>query len=288
MRIKKTISTKIDTIDPNVIYSPNIDVRIREVIEEKYKDKCFKSCFLQNIEKITFSEVITEYHRVGGTCTVSIQFDATAIFYDQFEVIPDCRVVHIIKDGKIILANDHCEVLLAASPALNKLTIGDILPIRVFKAYYKPFQSKITISGIPFQQLPFEIYNRDNITISELPDIQAIQDLRKEIDIPAALLKKLYGKMSSKSLIPFIDIPLNSPFSIKYTGIHVDAFSVVVSDEKNDEDTPPLDGTAIIAGIINAELKELQTIQQLIAHKLVEDKKMWNVYSSKHGGDDEA
>ena len=149
--IERPLITQIDTKDPNVLYSTDMKATLKTILTQMYVGKCFKRCYITEIIDIEEnSPPVMEAMRNGGTARIAIRFRVRGIVYDQFEVIPDAKIVEIIEDGKMLLRSRNAAIMLAADARLQHFRVGMTIPVRAMESRYIPYRDTISVTGIPF------------------------------------------------------------------------------------------------------------------------------------------
>lgn len=149
--IERTFTTQIGSDKTEVLYSTNFPETLKAELTERYVGKCFKYCYIiQVLDIVRHSPVILEWNRNGGNCRIAVTFKVRAIIYDRGEVIPDCKIVEIMDNGKIILRSQYSACILAPNAKLQSFKIGQTVPVRVVNPRYVPGRNNIAVQAIPF------------------------------------------------------------------------------------------------------------------------------------------
>lgn len=179
--IERPLSAQIDTKDPSVLYSTDLRVTLVNMFTQLYVGKCFKRCYITEVISVDrHSPPVIEAMRNGGSARIAVDFKVRGIVYDQYEVIPDAKVVEITEDGKMILRSKHAAAILAADSRLQQYRVGMMVPVRVRAARYIPDRDTISVTGIPMVPLdtPAEVFD----VIFTDDDMAACSSLFQKLD----------------------------------------------------------------------------------------------------------
>lgn len=151
MIIEKTFEVVINLIDINDIFSNDIDSVLLNKIKHIYENKCFKSCFITNINGI-IERGMLNINKRSLTCETSIdvKFSANVIIYEYLEVINNNVIDNITKSRLECRSGNIVSYINIANQDMSTLSVGQIIPIRVGKATYQPLQSTISVNAFPF------------------------------------------------------------------------------------------------------------------------------------------
>jgi hypothetical protein len=156
--IEKFLTTQIDTKDPDILYTLDPTATLKTLLTTRFVNKCFKRCFILEITEIVrYSPFVCEWNRTGGSARIAISFRVNGMQYDKYEVIPDCKIIEIMEDGKILLKNKIAAVMLMPNAKLQSYRVGHIVPVRVYDARYVPNRHLISVQAVPFTPLRLEL-----------------------------------------------------------------------------------------------------------------------------------
>lgn len=303
MIIEKRLIVSIDTNDAKIIYAPDHNAAIIELLKTKYKNRCFKNCFIIDIARIIErSPMVCEYHRSGGHVKITVSFVVRAIIYDQYETIPDAQIAQIMESGNFILKSKYAAIALAPNPKLQHLKVGQIIPVRVVRARYIPHRDKISVQGIPFIPMITPV---DEVLVSvQKEDIDQLSGLKSRI----AEEQKKISEMDSKKIAllkeimyPYKEVKMPKSVSIwdlKGTVTisrpdSLDPFELVCvareskeikkDDLKDAKETPAQSPVVVLKGYLNTVLKNLTALRSLAEIYTIDasTKPIWQIYISE-------
>jgi hypothetical protein len=191
MIITKVLTTEIDTRDPSVLYSSDLNADLLRLLAEKFEGRCFKSCFVKKINKILqHSPMILDYHRTEGSGKISIEFEITGVVYDADEVIPEASIIQILENGSMVLKTPETTIMVAPNTKLQRWKTGDTVPVRVLKSKYKPGYKTIAISAIPF--------TKPVLKVDDMPVFVYFGEETKALDAEIAKVVKQIEEMKTQ------------------------------------------------------------------------------------------
>jgi hypothetical protein len=153
MIIEKIFSVRLDFDKSSELYTSNIDDTILRKLNHRFKNRCFKSSYIINIDKIIRrSPIMIHTDLFDGSGYTSVCFQAKVIVLAKGEILNGCKIVEIKKNG--ILAEHEFAVIKLHKLSNNKITqvldIGNIIPVIIDYVRYLPNSDKISIVGIPY------------------------------------------------------------------------------------------------------------------------------------------
>ena len=306
MIITKTIQTKVHIDDPILMYSGDIDAVVMDNIKQRFEGYCYMSCLiLEVLEILRRSNFVFSKQRNDGSASCNVCIKVSGIVIKKHELLHDCVVKKIDKDGHIICKNKHSAVYIRASKALQTIKQGQTIVAMAGLASYKLFKPAISINALPFIPIAdksadviYEVVVSNNTGIVE----KMLDKMNNEIKENESLPKDVYKffmdllypyktkkkfddvKTSTKPLIQIEKsavgtklnisqpdwLPMDTPVVLVYSKVESD--DVLGSDElKSTKD-----------GIIVRE--EYETIMGYMVHKYIEHmitlRKLCNSYNT--------
>jgi hypothetical protein len=157
MIITKALETTIDFINPNDIFSVNVDKFIMEQLTKRYANKCYQSILITSIKRIFKRSAIRIVdNRIDGAAQCDVSFEVEGIIYIEGEIIPNCKITEI-RNKDILMEHEHIAIKLEKTTninILNSLSVNDVLPIVAHKMRYLPSHKNISMIGSIFMPQP--------------------------------------------------------------------------------------------------------------------------------------
>lgn len=151
MKIKKSIQTRVHIQDPSLLYSGNIDTVIMDNLKQRFEGHCYMSCLIVEIIGIqNRSNFIFSKHRQDGSATCNVRFTVFGIVIKKYEMLHECVVKKIDKDGHIICKNKHAAIYIKVSKALQSIKEDQTIVALAGAVKYKIFKPAISINALPF------------------------------------------------------------------------------------------------------------------------------------------
>lgn len=151
MIVEKLIQTKVHIDDPNLLYSGDIESVIMDNLRQRFEGTCYMSCLILEVLEIRkFSNFIFSKQRQDGSASSNVNMRVKGIVIKKGEVIPDCTVMKIDKDGHIICKNKHSAIYIRASKALQSIKEGQTIAALAGDVKYKIFAPAISVNALPF------------------------------------------------------------------------------------------------------------------------------------------
>jgi hypothetical protein len=151
MIITKMIQTKVHIDDPMVLYTRDIESVIMDILKQRLEGYCYMSCCIIEVVEIqqrsnfTFSK-----QRQDGSASCNVRIKVRGIVIKKHEMLHDCVVKKIDKDGHIICKNKHAAVYIRASDALQTIKQGQTIVALAGQVKYSLFKSAISVNALPF------------------------------------------------------------------------------------------------------------------------------------------
>lgn len=165
MIITKVFDIILNLNSINDIFIKDINAKLLQLIETKYKYRCYLSSYILNINKI-INRSLLECNQNDLNCSfnISIQFEAECLIFVKNEVILNMKIYDIINNNIILKNNNSTFLSLTNKYNINEVVIAliknnsdmnifkkdDIIPIVVGKVKYSLGTDKITINAYPF------------------------------------------------------------------------------------------------------------------------------------------
>ena len=147
MHITKIIKHGFDIDDP-ISFCSDIDVNLLSLIKNTFEHKCFRSCYIESINKIIqYSELEVDQEQNHTFCKVHVKFEVSATVYHPGEIINGCKVTKKLNEV-IICETDKATIWLNTHKYLSSVTEGQLISIRVGKVKYEIGYNKISINGL--------------------------------------------------------------------------------------------------------------------------------------------
>lgn len=250
MLVVKTLETSIDLLDPNEIYSTDIEGLIKKHLVNRYVGKCYQSLLITGIKQIIKRSLINiTNNRLDAGGFIHVMFKVEGIIFLDGEIINGCKVIDI-RGKNIMLEQKYASIMITdihESKTKTKnvqqvLNIGDVIPVIAHKMRYTPSRSSITVVGSVYvpQANPNTLYN---ITLPLQPvEMDKVKNMlqkieEKEADNKKIADKKLYGFFTNL-LYPYkVNQKYESTIAAKYK---------LQPLKLSYEDLSKLDGVAII------------------------------------------
>lgn len=151
MIIIKTIQTKVHVDDSVLLYSGDIDAVVMDNLKQRFEGYCYMSCLVMEVLGIQQkSNFVFSRQRHDGSATCNVQFRVKGIVIKKHEMLHDCVVKKIDKDGHIICKNKHSAVYIRASKALQTIKQGQTIVALAGLVNYKLFKPAISVNALPF------------------------------------------------------------------------------------------------------------------------------------------
>jgi hypothetical protein len=151
MIIIKTIQTKVHIDDSVLLYSGDMDAVIMDNLKQRFEGCCYMSCLVLDVLEIQQkSNFVFSRQRNDGSASCNVQFRVRGIVIKKHEMLHDCVVKRIDKDGHIICKNKYSAVYIRASKALQTIKQGQTIVALAGLVSYKLFKPAISVNALPF------------------------------------------------------------------------------------------------------------------------------------------
>lgn len=179
------------------IYNTNINDLLLENLRNTFKNKCYKSSYILDINKIlNRSDLNFNNKDLNASVNVVVQFEADVLEYDKYDIINNIKIT-AITEHKIICQSKYASIFIQNENILKDYTENQIIPIKVGICKYYIGENKISINAFPFIPLKEEIENYVYYKIPQLSDFQInelnnlfILDKIKEVELQKDNIKK--------------------------------------------------------------------------------------------------
>lgn len=150
MKIKKIIDARIDIKDTSDIYCQNYNKKIIELLNKKFKEKCFGGVFILEVTKILLrSRFMGKNVSLSGDVYLDVKFEADAIVYEKNDVIHNCKIIQINNNGTIHAKSKYTSLYIKNTGGITIFKEGDSIIAIVNNIQYNPFESEILITAVP-------------------------------------------------------------------------------------------------------------------------------------------
>lgn len=186
MIYKRVFNKSITISDVNNIYNPNMDNLLLEILKDTFENKCYKSCYILNINHIiNRSDINFNNKDLEASANISVQFEADTLHYDMYDIITNVSIT-AITEHKIICQHKNASIFIQYENKLKNYKENQTIPIKVGICKYYLGENKISINAFPFIPLKSEIetetyYNISKLTnneITELNSLSIINDIQ--------------------------------------------------------------------------------------------------------------
>lgn len=201
MIIIKTIQTKVHLDDSVLLYSGDIDSVIMDNLKQRFEGYCFMSCLILEILEIQQrSNFIFSRQRQDGSASCNVRVKVKGIVIKKHEMLHDCVVKKIDKDGHIICKNEHSAIYIRASKALQTIKQDQTIVALAGLVRYKIFKPSISVNALPF------------IPINDSTEVIYNVVVENKTGVVKKILKRLEDEIDENKLLPedvytfFIDL----------------------------------------------------------------------------------
>lgn len=211
---KRRIETGFDIDDPIGCFAN--DSMLLWLVRSKFEGRCFRSCWIQSVDKITRQSECTILHDSNTMRgSINMEFEATCVTYPEGWVIVGCKVESVNeKTGLIICRRDQAHVTMKRQNLTASITVGQIIPVYVSKVKYNINSPEIAMMGVLFTPpLQPKIYYIRDTTYDPATTEQLLADIAAE-----ELLHKTLVQTSGQSyesfrrlLSPYVKMPTLPP-----------------------------------------------------------------------------
>jgi hypothetical protein len=120
-------------------------------LKQRFEGYCYMSCLILEILEIQQrSNFVFSKQRQDGSASCNVRFLVKGIVLKKHEMIHDCVVKKIDKDGHIICKNDYVAVYIRASKALQSIKQGQTIVALTGLVSYMLFKPAISVNALPF------------------------------------------------------------------------------------------------------------------------------------------
>lgn len=196
MIIIKTIQTKVHLDDSVLLYSGDIDSVVMDNLKQRFEGYCFMSCLILEILEIQQrSNFVFSRQRQDGSASCNVRVKVRGVVIKKHEMLHDCVVKKIDKDGHIICKNKHSAIYIRASKALQTIKQDQTIVALAGLVRYKIFRPSISVNALPFIPIndsPEVIYN---VVIGNKTGVvkKILNRLEDEINTNKSLPKDVYA-----------------------------------------------------------------------------------------------
>ena len=236
MKISKTIATQVDIKDMEQLYSGDIDLVVRNMLEDRYKGKCYNSCLITDILDIERGHAKINTPAGTGQGYVDVQCKVEAIEYMKGECVL-CKVEEITKYGYIICksVDGKGTAILQRTKDIKSVKTGQVIPVRVIESRYGISRESISINGT-FYKLPknSNIFKIGPLSKSDKTELDVFIKDMTHIEAQLKKQKNQLVKFFNDLLYPFKGSPQKGKADMK----KMLAAGFVSKSEKLDKSLP--------------------------------------------------
>jgi hypothetical protein len=191
MRIDKIIQTRVSLTDPSSVLSPNVEGLVLDVLRSRYVGKCYASCLILEVrEIIELSNLIFSRQRQDASISCNVRFSVSGVAYNVNEIIHDCKVINVDKDGHKTCKSEHAAIVIKASNRLQSIREGQVIPVVVGLKY------TLGSSAVSVNAFPFIPRKREKVRYNMVGEASpVINELLKQLDSVVAECKTLPPKV---------------------------------------------------------------------------------------------
>jgi hypothetical protein len=207
MKIIKRITHRVELIDPNNIFSPDIENVCLKILEETFLNRCYKSCYITKINSILNRSNIYIKNELDGGAYTNVNFEVEGIVYQKGDLINDCKIIKIESNGITHGTTKNAGVQFRQNPAIYET--GDLVPIIVKAIRYNPYADQMTIYAKPFKPALCELFYyklTGEIADDDKKEITNIFDKIKDLNNQIKKMPKLNNNILS--LLNIVTYPL--------------------------------------------------------------------------------
>jgi hypothetical protein len=207
MIVEKIINRKVSLHNTKKIYSPDIHAVILSELQNIFVGKCYDQCRVTEIvEIIQISDICISEIQLNVSACCSVMFKVKGVVIEKGQLVNNCIVKPIHKNGSISCKNDKDMIFIKESKATQIYKEGQIIPAIAGGAKYNLFKPSISINAYPFIPIKNDEDNvifklkvqHDSITDTFLADLDSEIKKNKLISkYPYEFFTKLYYPRSS-------------------------------------------------------------------------------------------
>ena len=158
--IEKYIDYKLHITQTNVLYNGGIEGIVMDLLKQKFEGKCYMSCLIIKIaDVIQISNLLFYNHSQDGSITCNVNFKVKAIVIKEFDILYNCKVERIDKNGIVICSHKNAAMYMNPNKQLQTIKEGQIIVTRAQAIKYNIFKSSISIRALPF----IPVLNKDKM-----------------------------------------------------------------------------------------------------------------------------
>jgi hypothetical protein len=151
MIIEKIFQTVCTFNDHRTLFTGDMEATLLLELNNRFKDVCFMSCLVQEVTRIVrFSNPVICTQRQNASVTCSVTAVLRGVIIKEHEILYNCEVLKIDKNGHIICKNDTCAIYIRASKKLQTIKQGQMIIAEAGLVRYNPFKSAISVNATPF------------------------------------------------------------------------------------------------------------------------------------------
>jgi hypothetical protein len=181
----KTLETKVNLMDPNEAYTPDMKALLLRKLNERYKQICYQSSLVLEVTEILrHSMCIFAIDRDDGSSDVDVQFIVKCEEFVPGEIIHDCKIGDIHTNG-IIASNQHASIKLQKeddNKVYSILTRDQRIPCVVQRARYIMGMNTASIAAVPYMPKVLKTIYYNIVTPLSADDKNKLMIYQKDIE----------------------------------------------------------------------------------------------------------
>ena len=219
MQIKKVLQVMVDIIEPNEIYSIDIEKVILEKLTKKYCNRCYSGCLILRILRIIKrSRIFISTDCLNASAHVSVTFEIEGIVYIEGEIINGCKAI-CIRPTDITFSSKYAAGIVNTKNSFNltatqtnlaktmtqSIKENNIIPVMVVSSRYSANQNQITVQAIPLIPMIEDntyYYINDDLELEDISKVKTLLEILEEELV-------IHDKMSKNKLYTFFKKMMN-------------------------------------------------------------------------------
>lgn len=207
MRTKKIINTQVDIIDMTLAYGGDIDLVVKQILEDIYVGKCHFGCLILSIIRIVNRGACRINSMAStGQAYCNVQFEADVLEYCKDEGFL-AKIIEIDANGYIYAKtpNNDTTTIIQRKKTIKTVKVDDIIPIRVVSVSYTTKRPSISVNGTFYKVDPKEsyIFKIEPLTQNEKDQLKDVLDEILGLEHSLDKCNKKTVKFFTELLYPF-------------------------------------------------------------------------------------
>lgn len=187
---KRRIETGFDIDDPIGCFAN--DSMLLWLVRSKFEGRCFRSCWIQSVDRITRQSECTILHDSNSMKgSMNLEFEATCVTYPDGWVIVGCKVESVNEKKELIICRrDQAHITMKRQNLTASITVGQIIPVQIMKVKYNINSPDVAMLGVMFTPpLRPKIYHIRDKTYDPAITEQLRADIAAEEQLHKALIQ---------------------------------------------------------------------------------------------------